>query len=54
MNTYTYVYIYILFSIGIGQKLKSFYEVTVTLIREGNGNPLQYSFLENPMGGGAW
>ena len=21
--------------------------------REGNGNPLQYSYLENPMGGGA-
>ena len=21
---------------------------------EGNGNPLQYSFLENPMGRGAW
>ena len=21
---------------------------------EGNGNPLQYSFLENPMAGGAW
>ena len=21
---------------------------------EGNGNPLQYSGLENPMGGGAW
>ena len=20
----------------------------------GNGNPLQYSYLENPMGGGAW
>ena len=24
------------------------------VIREGNGNPLQYSCLENPMGGGAW
>ena len=23
-------------------------------IREGNGNPLQYSHLENPMDGGAW
>ena len=23
-------------------------------IGEGNGNPLQYSCLENPMGGGAW
>ena len=22
--------------------------------REGNGDPLQYSFLENPMDGGAW
>ena len=22
--------------------------------REGNGNPLQYSFLENPMDGRAW
>ena len=22
--------------------------------REGNGNPLQYSCLENPMDGGAW
>ena len=21
---------------------------------EGNGNPLQYSWLENPMDGGAW
>ena len=21
---------------------------------EGNGNPFQYSFLENPMGRGAW
>ena len=24
------------------------------LYGEGNGNPLQYSSLENPMGGGAW
>jgi len=24
------------------------------LVGEGNGNPLQYSFLENPMDGGAW
>ena len=23
-------------------------------LEEGNGNPLQYSCLENPMGGGAW
>ena len=25
-----------------------------TLGGEGNGNPLQYSCLENPMDGGAW
>ena len=24
------------------------------IIGEGNGNPLQYSCLENPMDGGAW
>ena len=24
------------------------------LVGEGNGTPLQYSCLENPMGGGAW
>ena len=26
----------------------------LTLINEGNGNPLQYSCLGNPMDGGAW
>ena len=25
-----------------------------SISREGNGNPLQYSWLENPMDGGAW
>ena len=24
------------------------------VVREGNGTPLQYSCLENPMDGGAW
>ena len=24
------------------------------MLGEGNGNPLQYSFLENPIGGEAW
>ena len=27
---------------------------TLYFIREGNGTPLQYSCLENPMDGGAW
>ena len=26
----------------------------MTIVGEGNGNPLQYSCLENPMGRGAW
>ena len=28
--------------------------VSKTSIGEGNGTPLQYSCLENPMDGGAW
>ena len=28
--------------------------VLSTTDEEGNGTPLQYSCLENPMGGGAW
>ena len=27
---------------------------SISLLGEGNGNPLQYSCLENPMDGGAW
>ena len=29
-------------------------QMTPPLCREGNGNPLQYSCLENPRDGGAW
>ena len=29
-------------------------ERTVLIVGEGNGTPLQYSCLENPMDGGAW
>ena len=41
-------------------RLGDFYEmfgedaVIVDSGREGDGTPLQYSCLENPMGGGAW
>ena len=28
--------------------------IPIKLPREGNGTPLQYSCLENPMDGGAW
>ena len=30
------------------------YRMLVDLVREGDGTPLQYSCLENPMDGGAW
>ena len=31
-----------------------FYKQLMDKVGEGNGNPLQYSCLENPMDGGAW
>ena len=31
-----------------------FFFLIVAILREGNGTPLQYSCLENPMGWGAW
>ena len=30
------------------------FDVYMLLLREGDGTPLQYSCLENPMDGGAW
>ena len=42
-----YIYIYIYFSIPE-------LNISAPQIGEGNGNPLQYSCLENPMDGGAW
>ena len=30
------------------------FHFSLSFIGEGNGNPLQYSCLENPMDGGAW
>ena len=34
--------------------LNYLFKETLSLITEGNGTPLQYSCLENPMDGGAW
>ena len=34
--------------------LNSIYVLVDCIGREGNGNPRQYSCLENPMDGGAW
>ena len=35
-------------------RLSDFPFTSLSCIGEGNGNPLQYSCLENPMDGGAW
>ena len=57
-----------MFPRGLGQDLGNpvFWEIfekrlkfvlfshVVVDVREGNGTPLQYSCLENPMDGGAW
>ena len=34
--------------------LKGLLDILVNVFGEGNGTPLQYSCLENPMDGGAW
>ena len=39
---------------GVAQTVKRLPTMQETRVPEGNGNPLQYSCLENPMGGGAW
>ena len=39
---------------GICSGVSSFITNISNLFREGNGNPLQYSCLENPMDRGAW
>ena len=38
-----------------GQVLSFTFKMGIIMVPgEGNGNPLQYSCLENPMDGGAW
>ena len=40
---------------GVTKELDTTEQVSSCIhFREGNGNPLQYSCLENPMDGGAW
>ena len=54
--TYSSVnYIYHIFtSLGLLYLITEIWEVLEATLGEGNGNPLQYSCLENPMDGGAW
>ena len=41
-------------SVGEAPQFSDAAELKFLALREGNGTPLQYSGLENPMGGGAW
>ena len=38
----------------VSQKEKNKYCILMHIYGEGNGTPLQYPCLENPMDGGAW
>ena len=41
-------------SLGVGHTERLHFHFSLSCIGGGNGNPLQYSCLENPMDGGAW
>ena len=41
-------------SLRVGHDERLPFHFSLSCIGEGNGNPLQYSCLENPRGGGAW
>ena len=41
-------------SLGVGHTEQPHFHFSLSCIGEGNGNPLQYSCLENPRDGGAW
>ena len=45
-----HLFIFISITLGSGPKQ----EIFDVIYGEGNGTPLQYSCLENPMDGGAW
>ena len=47
-------FIFIFHLLFIQQHLLSHYYMLGGVVGEGNGNPLQYFCLENPMDGGAW
>ena len=39
---------------SVSNTILTLYHLPALIFREGNATPLQYSCLENPMGGGAW
>ena len=51
---YNSTYFFILIEITPFKEVPMYFMETRKLAGEGNGNPLQYYCLENPMEGGAW
>ena len=41
-------------SLRVGQTKQLYFHFSLSRVGEGNGNPLQYSCLENPRDGEAW
>ena len=41
-------------SLGVDMTEQLHFHFSLSCVGEGNGNPLQYSCLENPRNGGAW
>ena len=50
---FIWLFIWILYNKPLNVS-KMFFWVLCVILGEGNGTPLQYSCLENPMDGGAW
>ena len=50
----TVIQVYSPTTIAEEAEVERFYEDLEGLLGEGNGNPLQYCCLENPMDAGAW
>ena len=46
--------VYLVFRHMMEMQCPTMFVVRYGHVREGNGTPLQYSCLENPMDGGAW
>ena len=44
----------VVISVRIFHKVLTYNFMSLGMVGEGNGTPLQFSCLENPMDGGAW
>ena len=54
MDKFLFEHLFSILGGGVGLCLEVELPGPIETLGEGNGNPLQYSCLENPMDGGAW